>query len=303
MHTGFSPMIHKPFMSILTFLGVKAGGAQGQAGTHLRVVVEAPLARCALPWAPANTALTALVAPPAPPRCLVAKEPCWAGADTHPGGGTEGLSLKTSLSLFCPSTAIHILGLPSPMPITAKLNFRSQLAPQPCILWSSPTKPTNMTYPSGSISPMPPYPRAGIPMLPASVFSPLHFLPHSSTPQPLTCQFSRCPDYSGCSSGTDRRWGHRSPGHHTRGGRDLVGDGSSAGSSGTRTESKSPPGAAEMLPTQTVSITRDRQTEGRGHISLFALGGGEQKIFVFLSPRRLHHQFVVGAPACCFSTF
>lgn len=63
------------------------------------MVVEAPLARCALPWAPTNTALTALVAPPAPPRCLVAKEPCWAGADAHPGGGTEGLSLRVGFVL------------------------------------------------------------------------------------------------------------------------------------------------------------------------------------------------------------
>lgn len=94
-------MIYKWFTSSLTFLGVEAGRAEGQAGAHLGVVVEAPLARRALAGAPAHAALTALVAPPAPPRCLVAEKPRGARADTHPGGEERHCELRAQPLTWC----------------------------------------------------------------------------------------------------------------------------------------------------------------------------------------------------------
>lgn len=94
-------MIYKWFTSSLTFLGVEAGRAEGQAGAHLGVVVEAPLARRALAGAPAHAALAALVAPPAPPRCLVAEKPRGARADTHPGGEERHCELRAQPLTWC----------------------------------------------------------------------------------------------------------------------------------------------------------------------------------------------------------
>lgn len=144
-------------------------------------------------------------------------------------------------------------------------------------------------------------------MPPPSPLHPLGSLPRADTPQPLTCRFSRCPGCSGCSSGTGQHWDRRSPGHRTRGGRDLRGTPAQAGGPRLRRDPRGLGGHSRSLPRQPntgTHLTVHTGAVGRGFVWVWVcffppqpppapICGGSHKFIYFFFPHLLI------SPSCC----